>query len=131
MLVHLLLLCHSPHPLNHNPMCVNTTGDVEMACLSKFGSNIRIVIPVVSRQAPLVTDDCKCSTYDSCTSESTLGSTFERIDVSPRCGCQDFTGQGFPFCYVYSFTHFKVSIHETVHISRSHLIKLYTFQGLI
>jgi subtilisin family serine protease len=86
-----LLLGHIPHPLRHNPVCANTSDESEAACLIHSDPDVRIVIPVVARQV-VANDGCMCTTNSYCISNG--------IEVNPRCGCQDFTGEGSSFCYV-------------------------------
>lgn len=80
-----------PHPLRRRSVCSHTeTADDEAGCLIRFDPDVRIVIPVVARQ-----DGCACSSYSSCTSNG--------VEVNPRCGCQDFLGEGSPFCYTQGY----------------------------
>ncbi len=50
------------------------------------------MIHLTLRQTSFPATQCACSTYTSCVSNG--------VDVSPKCGCQDFNNDGRPYCYV-------------------------------
>lgn len=84
-----------PRASIHDASCEhgNVLTDRSAACLMRHHrTNVTFRLPVVRKEVASTTDGCLCTQYQRCTSNG--------VDVRPRCGCQDFTGEDMMFCYV-------------------------------